>query len=70
MVHMHDLTFGYSLILNPQGRHYHALKDQLSSSYEDTYYGEDVLCMERNSRNLEHRVKVADENVEAVCDLL
>ena len=40
---MHDLTFEYSLILNPQGRYYHALKDQLSSAHEDMYYGGDAL---------------------------
>ena len=67
---MHDLTFERSLVVNPQGRHYRALKDRLSSAYEDTYYGEDALCMEQNSRDLEQRVKVIDENAEAVCDLL
>ena len=67
---MHDLTFEHSLVVNPQGRHYRALKDHLSSAYEDTYYGEDALCMEQNSRDLEQRVKSIDENAEAVCDLL
>ena len=28
--------------MNPQGQHYRALKDQPSSAYEDTYYGETV----------------------------
>ena len=70
-IHMHDLTFEeYSLVVNPQGRHYRTLKDYLSSAYEDMYYGEDALCMERNSRDLEQRIKVIDENAEAVCDLL
>lgn len=56
--------------MNPQGRYYRALKEQLLSTYEDTYYGEDALYMERNSRDFERRIKVIDENTEAVCDLL
>ena len=67
---MRDLTFEYSLVLNPQGRYYRALKDHLSSAYEDMYYGEDALCMKRNSRDLEQRVGAIDANAEAVCDLL
>ena len=67
---MRDLTFEYSLVLNPQGRYYRALKDHLSSAYEDTYYGGDALCMERNSRDLEQRVRAIDANAEAVCELL
>lgn len=56
--------------MNPQGRYYLALKDQLSSAYEDMYHGEDALYMERNSRDFERRIKAIDENTEAVCDLL
>ena len=67
---MHDLTFERSLVLNPQGRHYRVLKDYLSSAYEDMYYGEDALCMEHNSRDLEQRVRAIDANAEAVCELL
>lgn len=56
--------------MNPQGRYYHVLKDKLSSSYEDIYYGEDALFMERNSRDFMRRIKTIDENTELVCDLL
>jgi cystathionine gamma-synthase len=72
-IHMHDLTCGetlYSLVVNPQGRYYRVLKDQLSSTYDDMYYSEDALYMERNSRDFRRRVEVIDENTEAVCDLL
>ena len=69
-IHLRGLTFEYSLVVNPQGRHYRALKDHLSSAYEDMYYGEDALRMERNSRDLEQRIKAIDGNAEAVSDLL
>lgn len=71
-VPVHDLTFGdiCSLVLNPQGRYYDVLKAQLSSTYEDAYYGEDALYMERNSRDFVRRIKAIDQNTEAVCDLL
>lgn len=59
-----------SLVVNPQGRYYRALKDQLSSAYEDMYYDEDALYMERNSRDFVRRIKAIDENTEAVCNLL
>jgi len=63
-------VMGGSLVLNPQGRHYRTLKDHLSSAYEDMYYGEDALYMERNSRDFQRRIRVIDENTETVCDLL
>ncbi|KAF9648449.1 PLP-dependent transferase [Thelephora ganbajun] len=63
-------VMGGSLVVNPQGRYYRALKDQLSSAYEDIYYGEDAIYLERNSRDFERRVRVIDENAEAVCDFL
>jgi len=56
--------------LNPAGRHYHVLKSHMSSSYEDTYFGEDAIYMERNSRNFRGRIKVIDSNTEAVCEFL
>ena len=60
----------YSLVLNPVGRHYRQLKTYLASSYEDLYFDEDVLHMERNSRDFERRIGVIDENAEVVCDFL
>ncbi|KAI6124401.1 pyridoxal phosphate-dependent transferase [Pisolithus croceorrhizus] len=53
-------TMGGSLVLNPQGRHYAALKQYLSTNYEDVYFSEDALFMERNSH----------ANTEAICDFL
>jgi cystathionine gamma-synthase len=59
-----------SLVLNPNGRHYQSLKSELESSFEDVYFGEDAVCMERNSRDFRRRIKIIDSNAETVCDFL
>jgi len=63
-------SFSSSLALNPTGRHYDALKSYLSSSYEDLYFDEDAIYMERNSRDFQRRIRVIDSNAEAVCEFL
>ncbi|KAG1851949.1 pyridoxal phosphate-dependent transferase [Suillus subluteus] len=63
-------AMGGSLILNPQGRHYATLKAYMSATYEDTYFDEDAVFMERNSRNFIRRIRVIDENTLAVCEYL
>ncbi|KAF8966634.1 pyridoxal phosphate-dependent transferase [Flammula alnicola] len=63
-------VMGGSLTLNPQGRHYSALKDYLKDNFEDVYFDEDAIYMERNSRDFKRRVRVIDANAEAVCDFL
>ncbi|KAG2156886.1 pyridoxal phosphate-dependent transferase [Suillus bovinus] len=63
-------AMGGSLILNPQGRHYAALKAYMSATYEDTYFDEDAVFMERNSRNFAQRIRIIDENALAVCEYL
>ena len=61
---------GGSLVLNPKGRHYEVLKTTLKETYEDVYFGEDSIFMERNSRKFQKRIKIINENAEAVCELL
>jgi cystathionine gamma-synthase len=56
--------------LNPLGRHYEELRAHIATSYEDTYYDEDAIYMERNSRNFKRRIQIIDSNTEAVCDFL
>lgn len=63
-------VMGGSLVLNPKGQHYAALKDRLGDTYEDIYFDEDAIYMERNSRDFIHRARVIDINTEAVCDFL
>ncbi|KAG6334183.1 hypothetical protein ID866_4912 [Astraeus odoratus] len=63
-------TMGGSLVLNPQGRHYVALKQHLFVNYEDVYFDEDAVFMERNSRDFACRIRVIDNNTQAVCAFL
>ncbi|TFY64548.1 hypothetical protein EVG20_g5903 [Dentipellis fragilis] len=63
-------VMGGSLVLNPARKHYATLKAHLTKTYEDTYFDEDAIFMERNSRDFIRRVAVIDANAEAVCDLL
>lgn len=58
------------MVLNPNGQHYTVLKSTLQSSYEDFYFDEDAIFMERNSRDFRKRVPVINQNAEAVCDHL
>lgn len=59
-----------SLVLNPTGRHYSALQSHLLSTYKDTYFDQDAIYLERNSRDFQQRARAIDVNTEAVCDLL
>ncbi|KAF5369009.1 hypothetical protein D9758_002865 [Tetrapyrgos nigripes] len=63
-------VMGGSLVLNPQGKHYATLKAHLDANYEDTYFDQDAIFMERNSRDFQRRIKIIDANTEAVCELL
>ncbi|KAL4079644.1 pyridoxal phosphate-dependent transferase [Scleroderma citrinum] len=63
-------TMGGSLVMNPQGRHYTALKQHMSANYEDIYFNEDALFMERNSRDFARRIHIIDINTQAICDFL
>ena len=42
----------------------------MSRTFEDTYFNEDAIYMERNSRDFARRIRIIDENTEAVCDFL
>ncbi|KAI9438721.1 PLP-dependent transferase [Lactarius indigo] len=63
-------VMGGSLVLNPARKHYAALKERLITRYEDIYFDEDAIFMERNSRNFSQRAAKIDANAERVCDLL
>ncbi|KAH6890991.1 pyridoxal phosphate-dependent transferase [Thelonectria olida] len=63
-------VMGGSAILNPESRYYSALKATLREEYEDTYWPEDVIFMERNSRDFDSRVERINANAEAICDVL
>lgn len=59
-----------SLVLNPRGRHYSELKAKIPDVYEDIYFDEDAVFMERNSRDFRRRIEVIDNNALAVCTFL
>ncbi|KAK1231065.1 Cystathionine gamma-synthase [Marasmius sp. AFHP31] len=63
-------VMGGSLVLNPQSRHYATLKETLRRTYEDCYFDQDAIFMERNSRDFDRRIKIIDANAEAICDFL
>ncbi|KZT07024.1 PLP-dependent transferase [Laetiporus sulphureus 93-53] len=63
-------VMGGSLVLNPHGRHYAALKAYMTQSYEDSYFDEDAIYMERNSRDFRRRIEIIDANAFAVCSFL
>ena len=64
-------VMGGSIILNPGSRYYDPLKIALGEGvYEDTYWPEDVVFMERNSRDFVTRIDRVNANAEAICAVL
>jgi cystathionine gamma-synthase len=63
-------VMGGSAIFNPNGRYYAALKRWARTEYEDTYWPEDVMFMERNSRDFASRIDRINANAEAICEVL
>ncbi|KAL9097362.1 MAG: hypothetical protein Q9163_006355, partial [Psora crenata] len=61
---------GRSLVLNPRSRYYKRLKEVIEADYEDNYWPEDAIFMERNSRDFISRVHRINENAEAICDVM
>jgi cystathionine gamma-synthase len=61
---------GRSATLNPHGRYYDILKSAWQREYEDNYWAEDVIFIERNSRDFVIRAERINRNTEALCDLL
>ncbi|RFU75498.1 cystathionine gamma-synthase [Trichoderma arundinaceum] len=64
-------VMGGCTVLNPEGKYYRLLKQVLEEQiYENTYWTEDILFMERNSRDFSNRVKRINANAEAICEIL
>jgi cystathionine gamma-synthase len=57
-------------ILNPEGRHYQQLKMAVDAEYENNYWAEDIIFMERNSRGFESRIERINVSAEAICKIL
>lgn len=57
-------------MFNPAGRHYDALKKSITEIYEDNYWIEDAVFMERNSRDFAPRVRKMNRNTEVLSEYL
>ncbi|KAG9231054.1 pyridoxal phosphate-dependent transferase [Amylocarpus encephaloides] len=63
-------VMGGSTILNPEGRYFDQLKKIKEVEYEDNYWAEDIIFMERNSRHFVSRIEKINDNAELICDIL
>lgn len=63
-------VMGGSAIFNPQGQYYDRLKKISEVEFEDNYWAEDVMFMERNSRHFVSRIEMINQNAEVICDVL
>lgn len=61
---------GGSAVFNPTGHYYSSLKAIAEREYKDTYWPEDVILMERNSRDFTTRIRQMNINVEAAAKVL
>ncbi|KAH7039054.1 cystathionine gamma-synthase [Macrophomina phaseolina] len=63
-------VMGGSAILNPKGRYYDLLKKTWAAEYEDNFWPEDAIFLERNSRDFVSRIERINSNAEAICEVL
>ncbi|KAJ3048457.1 hypothetical protein HK097_010514, partial [Rhizophlyctis rosea] len=63
-------VMGGSAVLNPQSRHYEALKKAFEERYEDNVFEEDAVFLERNSRNFRTRIHQINRTAEKLADYL
>ncbi|MBW0464785.1 hypothetical protein O181_004500 [Austropuccinia psidii MF-1] len=70
-------VMGGSLIVNPKSKFFDLSKAILDGDgsykegiYEDVYFGEDAICMERNSRDFLSRVEKINQNTMKLCKYL
>ena len=59
-----------SCVLNPQGPYYPLIRNNFSADYEDNYWAEDAMVMERNSRDFVSRIERINSNAETICNVL
>ena len=63
-------VMGGSLVLNPSSPLYPELSAVMTREYEDNYWAEDAVFMERNSRDFIPRIRRIDANTEAIAKVL
>ena len=59
-----------SAVLNPKSPHYALLQAKMQRDYEDNYWAEDAIFMERNSRDFVSRIERINLGAEAICETL
>ncbi|KAB5547334.1 cystathionine gamma-synthase [Coniochaeta sp. 2T2.1] len=63
-------VMGGSAVFNPDSKSYPLLKSAAARLYQDTYWPEDAIFMERNSRDFASRIDRINTNAEAIASLL
>jgi cystathionine gamma-synthase len=63
-------VMGGCAIINPSSQYYARLSTAAQTLGEDTYWAEDVIFMERNSRDFASRVGRINANAETICGVL
>ncbi|ROW15617.1 hypothetical protein VPNG_02011 [Cytospora leucostoma] len=63
-------VMGGSAVLNPSSRYYDELKATARREYEDTYWPDDAIFLERNSRDFPTRIDRVNANAEAIYEVL
>ncbi len=59
-----------SLVLNRERPYYERLKSLLAEEYEDIFYDEDAIVLERNSRDAAQRMPQINHNAARLCEFL
>lgn len=62
-------VMGGSLVLNPQGKYYNVLKTGLSNDYERLIWLEDLIYLERNSRDFAERSAKINSTADTVAEI-
>ncbi|KAJ5118538.1 hypothetical protein N7526_010175 [Penicillium atrosanguineum] len=63
-------VMGGSAVLNPHGQYYQHLKEIYSSEFEDIYWAEDAVFLERNSRDFVSRIEKINSTSEEITAML
>ncbi|KAJ6032390.1 hypothetical protein N7540_003122 [Penicillium herquei] len=63
-------VMGGSAILNPHGQYYQKLKETYTQEFEDIYWAEDAVFLERNSRDFITRIEKINSTSEQITAML
>ncbi|KJE93155.1 cystathionine gamma-synthase [Capsaspora owczarzaki ATCC 30864] len=63
-------VMGGSIVVSKHSPQYLELHSRLQATFEDTYFDDDAIFLERNSRDFQTRAQLANKNTEKLCDFL